>query len=70
MDRSPLDVGVTYSTDQWSIHWDLQKKNVAIVPYNPGWPKRFLEEKEHLIDMFASWTIEHLGSTAVPDQKT
>jgi GrpB-like predicted nucleotidyltransferase (UPF0157 family) len=40
------------------------------VPYNPGWPKRFLEEKEHLIDMFASWTIEHLGSTAVPDQKT
>jgi GrpB-like predicted nucleotidyltransferase (UPF0157 family) len=40
------------------------------VPYNPGGPKLFIEEKEHLIDMFASWTIEHLGSTAVPDQKT
>jgi len=28
---------------------EISKKNVAIVPYNPGWPKLFLEEKEHLM---------------------
>ena len=42
---------------------------VAIVPYNPEWPKLFLEEKEHLLTCLPReliGRIEHFGSTAVP----
>jgi L-amino acid N-acyltransferase YncA/GrpB-like predicted nucleotidyltransferase (UPF0157 family) len=46
------------------------QEKIIIVPYNPGWPKMFEEEKKHL---FASLPleiikrIEHFGSTAIPN---
>lgn len=46
------------------------QEDVAIVPYNPKWPKFFFEEKEHLLACLPHELIrriEHFGSTAVPD---
>jgi GrpB-like predicted nucleotidyltransferase (UPF0157 family) len=45
------------------------QEDIAIVPYNPEWPKQFLEEKEHLLACLPRellGRIEHFGSTAVP----
>jgi GrpB-like predicted nucleotidyltransferase (UPF0157 family) len=45
------------------------QEDIAIVPYNPEWPKLFLEEKEHLMTCLPReliGRIEHFGSTAVP----
>ena len=45
------------------------QEDVAVVPYNPEWPKLFLEEKEHLLTCLPReliGRIEHFGSTAVP----
>jgi GrpB-like predicted nucleotidyltransferase (UPF0157 family) len=41
---------------------------VTIVPYDPGWPRRFDEERSVLAAVFAGSDaiIEHVGSTAVP----
>jgi GrpB-like predicted nucleotidyltransferase (UPF0157 family) len=42
---------------------------LELVPYNPSWPRQFLEESEILRRALAPWlagTIEHIGSTAVP----
>ena len=50
------------------IHRVLQE-DVAIVPYDLGWPELFLEEKEHLLTCLPHeliGRIEHFGSTAVP----
>lgn len=44
-------------------------EHVAIVPYDPAWPRRFDEERRHLIACLpheAIGRIEHFGSTAVP----
>ena len=44
-------------------------ENVAVVPYDPRWPKMFQEEKEHLLSCLPATLIkrvEHFGSTAVP----
>lgn len=44
-------------------------EHVAIVPYDPAWPRRFDEEKQHLLACLprgAIGRIEHFGSTAVP----
>jgi len=45
------------------------KEEVAVVPYDPLWPKMFNEEKEHLLSCLPRELIrriEHFGSTAVP----
>jgi GrpB-like predicted nucleotidyltransferase (UPF0157 family) len=42
---------------------------VAIVPYDAGWPELFRTEKEHLLSCLPNdliRRIEHFGSTAVP----
>ncbi len=45
------------------------KEEVDVVAYDPAWPKRFEEEKEHLLACLPSEIvrrIEHFGSTAIP----
>jgi len=45
------------------------KEEVAIVPYDPVWPKLFSKEKKHLLSCLPRQLIrriEHFGSTAVP----
>jgi len=45
------------------------KEDVAVVPYDPIWPRLFEEEKRHLLQCLPSELvrrIEHFGSTAVP----
>lgn len=42
---------------------------IEIIPYDPSWPVRFLEEADLLRQALASWLagpVEHIGSTAVP----
>jgi len=42
---------------------------VEIVPYDPSWPSRFVEERAVLQRALAVWLagpIEHVGSTAIP----
>lgn len=41
---------------------------VVIVPYDPGWPRRFERERDLLGTVFgeSGAAIEHVGSTAVP----
>ncbi len=42
---------------------------VEIVPYDPSWPSRFVEEQAVLHRALAVWLagpIEHIGSTAIP----
>ena len=44
-------------------------ERVTLVPYDPDWPRRFEQERVVLATIFAGRkaTIEHVGSTAVPD---
>lgn len=45
------------------------KEEVAIVPYDLGWPEMFEEERRHLLACLPAeliGRIEHFGSTAVP----
>jgi GrpB-like predicted nucleotidyltransferase (UPF0157 family) len=45
------------------------QENVALVPYDPKWPRLFQEEKELLLACLPReiiGQIEHFGSTAVP----
>jgi GrpB-like predicted nucleotidyltransferase (UPF0157 family) len=45
------------------------KEEVAVVPYDPIWPRLFEEEKRHLLKCLPPGLvgrIEHFGSTAVP----
>jgi GrpB-like predicted nucleotidyltransferase (UPF0157 family) len=45
------------------------REEIAIVPYDPAWPERFRQEKEHLLACLPRellGRIEHFGSTAVP----
>ena len=44
-------------------------EEIAIVPYDPQWPRLFAEEKAHLESCLPAellQRIEHFGSTAVP----
>jgi GrpB-like predicted nucleotidyltransferase (UPF0157 family) len=46
----------------------LPEAPVEIVPCDPSWPRRFLEEAEALRHTLAPWLagpIEHIGSTAI-----
>lgn len=45
------------------------QEDVAIVPYNFDWPRRFEQEKTHLLNCLPRELIrrlEHFGSTAIP----
>jgi len=44
------------------------REPVEIVPYDPGWPGRYLRWRERLVPALgpAAVRIEHVGSTAVP----
>ena len=45
------------------------REEVAISPYDPGWPESFRQERDHLRACLPSdliGRIEHFGSTAVP----
>ncbi len=45
------------------------REDVAVVPYDAGWPELFRQEKEHLQSCLPNdliRRIEHFGSTAVP----
>jgi GrpB-like predicted nucleotidyltransferase (UPF0157 family) len=47
----------------------LVQEEVAIAPYDPAWPRLFLDEKAHLLACLPNELvrrIEHFGSTAVP----
>lgn len=40
---------------------------LALVPYDPQWPRRFEAIAAELCEIGdPDWTIEHIGSTAVP----
>ena len=44
-------------------------EQVQVVAYDPQWPRRFEEEREHLLECLPAGLIvriEHFGSTAVP----
>ena len=48
---------------------EVTREDVAIVPYDPEWPRMFKDEADHLRNMLPSSIIkriEHFGSTAVP----
>ena len=43
--------------------------SIAVVPYNPEWPRRFEAERALLERVLAPWLeggVEHIGSTAIP----
>ena len=45
------------------------REHVAVVPYDPQWPERFEQEREHLLACLPGdlvTRVEHFGSTAVP----
>ncbi|MBN2449892.1 MAG: GrpB family protein [Lentisphaeria bacterium] len=45
------------------------REEVAVVPYDPRWPRLFEEEKRHLLSCLPAdlvRRVEHFGSTAVP----
>ena len=47
----------------------VSKEKVAVVPYDPRWPKQFEDERLNLLSLLPAdliRRIEHFGSTAVP----
>ena len=47
----------------------MADERVAIVPYDPAWPRRFEGERALLQRVLAPWLeggIHHVGSTAIP----
>lgn len=56
-------------TPEARIH-RVTQENIAIVPYDPAWPRLFAEEKQHLLSCLPKTLlgrIEHFGSTAIPN---
>ncbi|MFQ5720028.1 MAG: GrpB family protein [Acidobacteriota bacterium] len=44
----------------------LVSEEIALVPYNPAWPDRFRQEKDHLLACLPTdlvRRVEHLGRT-------
>jgi GrpB-like predicted nucleotidyltransferase (UPF0157 family) len=44
-------------------------ERIAVVPYDPEWPRRFEGERALLEQVLAPWLedgIHHVGSTAIP----
>src|SRR5262245_38776051 len=47
----------------------LTQEEIAIVAYDPSWPKQFVQEKAHLLSYLPPELVkrvEHFGSTSVP----
>jgi GrpB-like predicted nucleotidyltransferase (UPF0157 family) len=47
----------------------LVAEEIAIAPYDPEWPRRFVEERDHLLACLPQdlvKRVEHFGSTAIP----
>jgi GrpB-like predicted nucleotidyltransferase (UPF0157 family) len=47
----------------------VAREDIAIVSYNPDWPKMFEQEKKHLLNCLPNeliLRIDHFGSTAIP----
>jgi GrpB-like predicted nucleotidyltransferase (UPF0157 family) len=47
----------------------LMEQEIFLVPYDPAWPSRFLEEEALLRKTIASFIVDgiaHIGSTAIP----
>jgi GrpB-like predicted nucleotidyltransferase (UPF0157 family) len=45
------------------------RESITIAPYDPAWPARFQEERQHLLECLPRdliRRIEHFGSTAIP----
>ena len=52
MRQAFLRKGITMRSDREMLEQQIQRlvrEEVAIVPYNPAWPKSFYQEKEHLL---------------------
>jgi GrpB-like predicted nucleotidyltransferase (UPF0157 family) len=48
----------------------VREEPISLVPYDPTWSRKFVEERERLIQVLSPWLagpVEHIGSTAVPD---
>jgi GrpB-like predicted nucleotidyltransferase (UPF0157 family) len=45
------------------------KTSVQVVAYNPEWPKRFEAEQKVLLTHSTFIALEHIGSTAIPNQR-
>ncbi len=48
----------------------MSRAPVILEEYDFSWPSKFEEEKAHLMSIIGKWhygSIEHVGSTAVPD---
>jgi GrpB-like predicted nucleotidyltransferase (UPF0157 family) len=66
--RRPLGSAVEGETLEQKIA-RVVREHVAIVPYDPRWPGRFRQERDHLwacLPRDLVKRIEHFGSTAVP----
>ncbi|HEX6490595.1 MAG TPA: GrpB family protein [Gaiellaceae bacterium] len=47
----------------------MSDERIAVVPYDPNWPRRFEHERALLERLLAPWLqdgIHHVGSTAIP----
>jgi GrpB-like predicted nucleotidyltransferase (UPF0157 family) len=47
----------------------VRSERIAVVPYDPEWPRRFDDERELLQRVLAPWLaggIHHVGSTSIP----
>jgi GrpB-like predicted nucleotidyltransferase (UPF0157 family) len=44
------------------------KRNINIIPYQPGWVELYEREAERLLEVLGEQvlTIEHIGSTSIP----
>ena len=46
---------------------DTSYPSVGLVAHDPSWAARFAAARDSLVDVLGSgWTVEHIGSTAVP----
>lgn len=49
------------SSQEAAIH-----EEICLAPYDPVWPRLFLQERERLLSLFPQMlAVEHFGSTAV-----
>jgi GrpB-like predicted nucleotidyltransferase (UPF0157 family) len=47
----------------------VMREDIAVVPYDPSWPRIYEQEKNHLLNCLPNELIsriEHFGSTAIP----
>ena len=54
--------------DEQALIGGRERREIAIVEHDPGWPRRYERERERIATALgrAALRIEHVGSTAVP----